>query len=253
MENSFLRFPNAPEGRVGSLAVGERYAALIADALSERGIEVLTLPENPFVDERLASHADLCLLHLGGARFVLSEYLGDSAFADRLLAHNAELSFSPNPLSPQYPYDAALCALVLGNAIFHNSAHTAIVSNDLVHIRQGYAKCVVCPVDSSAAITSDPGLAAAMEKRGADVLRIAPGHILLPGFDTGFIGGSSFKLSRDTLAFTGRLDEHPDRDEIERFLDSRGVRPLYLTERPIFDIGSAVLLTENVEERISQK
>ena len=79
-----------------------------------------------------------------------------------------------------------------------------------------------------------------------DVLEIEPGHILLPGFDTGFIGGATFKLSAHELAFTGELDGHPDRPAIEAFLEARGVEPVYLTTQPAFDIGSAVPLTETV-------
>lgn len=72
------------------------------------------------------------------------------------------------------------------------------------------------------------------------MLRIRPGYIELAGFDTGFIGGAAFRISERALAFTGRLDSHPDRADIEAFLRSRGIEPVYLTDRPAFDIGSAV-------------
>lgn len=99
-------------------------------------------------------------------------------------------------------------------------------------------------MDESSVITSDGGIAAVAGKAGLNVLRIAPGHILLDGFETGFIGGAAFKLSPGLLAFTGRLDGHPDGERIESFLRARRVEPLYLTDSPVFDVGSAVLLTE---------
>ena len=77
-----------------------------------------------------------------------------------------------------------------------------------------------------------------------DVLGIRPGFIELEGFDTGFIGGAAFRISERALAFTGQLDSHPDKAKIEAYLRSRGIEPVYLTERPAFDIGSAVLLIE---------
>lgn len=77
-----------------------------------------------------------------------------------------------------------------------------------------------------------------------DVLLISASGVELEGFDCGFIGGAAFKLSRETLAFTGRLNGHPDRDAILSFLDSRGVRSTYLTDRPLFDIGSGLPITE---------
>ena len=60
-----------------------------------------------------------------------------------------------------------------------------------------------------------------------------------------------FKLSPERMAFTGRLDLHPDRARIEAYLRGRGVEPVYLTERPAFDIGSAVPLTVSAAAGIS--
>ena len=75
-----------------------------------------------------------------------------------------------------------------------------------------------------------------------DVLQIRPGHIALEGYDYGFIGGASFLLDSNTLAFTGHLDVHPDRDRILDFLRQHGVSAVFLTESPVFDIGGAVRL-----------
>ena len=113
-----------------------------------------------------------------------------------------------------------------------------------VKCRQGYSKCAVCVVDSGAIITADRGIAAASKEAGLDVLLISPEGVSLGGFDCGFIGGAAFKISREALAFTGRLDKHPDREAILSFLDRYKVEPLYLTESPIFDIGSGLAITE---------
>ena len=76
------------------------------------------------------------------------------------------------------------------------------------------------------------------------MLEIAPGHIELEGFEYGFIGGAVFKLSKRELAFTGRLDAHPDYNNIIAFLDARGIAPIYLTDAPAFDVGSILPLIE---------
>lgn len=246
MDSDFLQFPNTPDGAVIALAVGERYAGLLSPCLAARGVRVLSLPKNPYVDGRLASHADLSILHLGKNRFLLSEYLRASHIAGELLAMGAELDFTPPPGRVGYPEDAALCALIIGRTAYHNPRLSTLPAEGLVSVRQGYAKCAVCPVSLSAAITSDAGLAAAMEGQGIEVLKIEAGHIALEGFDMGFIGGSAFLLSQSELAFTGRLDSHPDRARIEDFLQKRQIRPVFLTDRPVFDIGSAVLLRERV-------
>ena len=115
---------------------------------------------------------------------------------------------------------------------------------EIVDCRQGYAKCSVCVVDEGAIITADRGVETAARKAGLDVLLIEPGYIFLDGFTFGFIGGSSFKISRSKLAFTGTLDAHPNKEDIIHFLKVHEVEPVYLTERLIFDIGSGIPITE---------
>ncbi len=114
---------------------------------------------------------------------------------------------------------------------------------NFIHVKQGYAKCNICPVTERAFITSDKGIATVCAKFGFDVLLIESGFIQLEGFDTGFIGGASFKISQSEMAFTGSLNLHPSKAQIEAFLNRYGVKPIYLTEQEIFDIGSAFLIS----------
>ena len=64
------------------------------------------------------------------------------------------------------------------------------------------------------------------------------------GFEHGFIGGSSFKINRNEMAFTGVINDKAERRRIERFLNERGIYAVYLTDGPLFDIGSAIPITE---------
>lgn len=68
----------------------------------------------------------------------------------------------------------------------------------------------------------------------------------LDGFEHGFIGGASFKVNRNEMAFTGIIEDEAERRSIERFLNERGIAALYLTEYRIFDIGSAIPITEEI-------
>lgn len=241
----FLQKPHLPGGNVACIAMGEGYAALLAPALKKRGIRVLTCPVNPGVDMRLRSHIDLSVLHLGGPRFILAAYLRETDFAKELSALGAEIIFAEDGESAIYPADARLCALLLGKKLFHSpqiTDHAVLKAGGFcqVPVRQGYAKCAVCPVSANAAITADGGMARALEKEGVGVLEIESGGVSLPGFNKGFIGGAAFLLSPDTLAVTGRPDALPDWKRIELFLGKYGIRTVFLTDRPIFDIGSAV-------------
>ena len=217
-------------------AIGEKYRERLEKPLAALGVCAYWLPDNPNVDARLSGHADLMLLDLGGGRVL--------TYLDSLPDIGLEV-VKVEGQGRAYPDDARLCACVVGRFCIHDLriSDPHITGFELIQVRQGYARCSTCVVDESSIITSDAGIAKAAARHGIDVLGIRPGYIELEGFDTGFIGGASFKLSPEHLAFTGRLDAHPDRARIEDFLRERGVEPVYLTDMPAFDIGSAVPLT----------
>jgi len=245
----FVKNPNLPGGQVSVIAVGEDYSKEISEALLPFGIRVLSCPNNPLVDARLRSHIDLSVFHLGDNKFVLSDAVSDSSFAEELNRMGAEIVVSAKNHSSEYPNDAFLCALSNGNRLFHNKSICDPIIRDyllnrIIHVNQGYAKCAVCLVNETTAITSDAGLTKAMEREGIEVLKIASVGITLSGFDEGFIGGASFKIAPNKLAFSGVLNDHPNKAEIEIFVELHGITPVYLTDKPIFDIGSFIPILE---------
>lgn len=250
---SFLvRHPNLPI-RTKKLILGRKYADFLQIPLEKLGISTLFVPDNPHVDARLSGHADLSVFHAGGEKWFLAPYLVNSDFHAKMIETGVSLEFLPILQSKEYPYDACLNACAVGDDLFYSSEVTAkeIVNyftnkkeSRCISVRQGYAKCSVCVVDAHSIITGDSGIAAAAQERGYDVLCIRPGYIDLPGFDYGFIGGAAFRLSDKLVAFTGSLDAHPDKSAILDFIASKGFEPVFLTEKNIFDIGSALPLAE---------
>lgn len=217
-------------------AIGEKYRERLEGPLAALGVCAYWLPDNTNVDARLSGHADLMLLDLGGGRVL--------TYLDSLPDIGLEV-VKVEGQGRVYPDDARLCACVVGRFCIHDFriSDPHITGFERIQVRQGYARCSTCVVDEGSVITSDAGIEKAAVRHGIDVLGIRPGYIELEGFDTGFIGGASFKISPERLAFTGRLDAHPDVARIESFLRERGVEPVYLTDSPAFDIGSAVPLT----------
>lgn len=248
----FVLRANLPHA-VRALIIGEKYMDILKAPLARRGITCIALPDNPCVDARLSGHADLSAFHAGGARLWLAPQLKGGAFAGALSALGADIKYADIAQGDVYPRDAQLNIAALGRAIIYNPAvaYMPIVESftkgdacRAVICRQGYAKCSCVVVDEGAIITSDRGIARAAECAGLEVLLISPGHVTLDGFEYGFMGGAAFKLSDDVIAFTGRLDSHPDAERILAFLARRGISPVYLTDIPAFDIGGAIPLTE---------
>lgn len=243
--------PNLPV-KAKTIILGKKYCRLLEKPLKNLGIDPLFLPDNPHVAPRLSGHADLSVLHAGGDRLWLAPHLKESLLAKQLYHLGCKLDFAPIKQSAVYPGDAQLNVCICGKHAIYNSkivpkGVVEVLKNNgfqLIDCRQGYSKCSVCVVDREAIITADRGIELAARKAGLEVLRIEPGYIALDGFPCGFIGGATFKISSGKLTFTGVLDEHKSKFEILNFLKSRQVEPVFLTERPIFDIGSGIPIIE---------
>jgi len=248
----FVDKPNLPQ-KVKTLIIGEKYRGTLNDPLEKKGINVLYAPDNPHVDPRLCGHADLSVVHLGGNKIALAKYLNGSAFAENLEKMGFEVCFSDNKQSSEYPYDAGLNMCMCGNKLIFNpkSADLRIVEYltntkglTKIQVKQGYSKCSACVVKENVIISSDRGIHEKAVANGLESLNISPGYIALDGFEYGFIGGASFKIDKDTLAFTGALDAHPDKNKILEFLSLHNINAVYITENEAFDIGSAIQLVE---------
>lgn len=250
--SSFVKSANLPN-QVDELIIGQKYSGILNEGLERNGIKPIYLPDNPHVDRRLSAHSDLSVLHMGSSELFLAPYLRGTLFEKRLRKTGAELIFPEIAQSAQYPHDAQLNLCAAGNVFFCNRSCsdakavdylTSICGLRPLNVRQGYARCSMCVVGEGAVITADRGMYTSASDNGLDALLISAGFIELRGFEYGFIGGSTFKLSAERLAFTGSLDRHPDKTAILDFLKAHEVKPVFLTELPLFDVGSAIPLTE---------
>ena len=226
-----------------SLLIGGRYRQKLVQSLAAQGIDVFWTADDPALDPRLQGHVDLSVF-VCGKQAVVADCLGKTDIVNYLTNREYTVRLSEEQ-GAVYPRDAGLCVCRTGKYMLYNPrtadpAVLEVLDGIPVTVSQGYTKCAAAVVDDHSIITADPGVSRAAKNAGMDVLDIHPGHIVLDGFDQGFIGGSSFKISDDTIAFTGTLDEHPDRERILCFLAEHGQGAVFLTEEPVFDIGGAI-------------
>lgn len=214
----FVDKPHLPQGKVRRLIVGEKYKKVLESALSERNIAAIWLKNNEFVDERLAGHCDLMAAHL--AKNVLAVQKG--VLNDCKLINNIKLIETAAPKKPEYPYDAGLNICIVGDKLIYNpkSADEQTVSlfkGTKLCCKQGYTKCSVCVVDEDSIITADRKISAVASAAGMSVLTVSENLTALDGFEHGFIGGASFKISRNEMAFTGVINDTSEKLRIEHF------------------------------------
>jgi hypothetical protein len=210
-------------------------------------LHFMTGEDTPVYDA-VKTHADIHMCQLG-------------------LWENSELFLgNTSRLGGNYPGNIIYNAVCTGKYFIHNLKYTdpALMQKAQLHAKgtdssscgtlredaplvfidvpQGYTRCCCLPVDGRSFITSDHGIAKALSAYEVDVLLIEKGHIALPGFDYGFIGGCCGHVidndGQHVIVFNGDLTMHPDHPEIISFIEERGIKPVWFKGEPLMDIGS---------------
>ena len=203
--------------------------------------EVRMLPPHKDLPNPIASHADiLTFVDGGGTLYTPKDYFADN----RELFEGARVHTVDECLGKEYPEDIYLDALGFKEHILCRSLYTAKAikeGKNIVEVKQGYAKCSVCLLGETGAITADRGLASALEKLGAKVLVISSGGIGINTYSYGFIGGASAVIDK-TVVFFGNVKDHPDGSRILDFVESMGYNAVYPEDHALADYGSAAVV-----------
>ena len=202
----------------------------VLEALRDEGHQIA--PEGPkqAVSEAISTHPDIFMYKLGAAP------------KSPVFRGNETL------LGPVYPSDVPYNAVVTERFMICNtktvsvgllSAAKALYPDiQTIHVPQGYTKCNIVVVDENHFITEDAGIYDAVESF-AECLLIKPGHVLLPGFKRGFIGGASGRIG-DEIWFNGDFEAHPDHESIRNFIEGCRLGIRSFTGLPLLDIGSII-------------
>ncbi|HEX3018269.1 MAG TPA: hypothetical protein VHP31_10525 [Caproicibacter sp.] len=243
----FVESPNLPDSDISLAMVSGTYPELII-SLNCLGIQVIPVITRSRLNISVKNHADEVCIHLGGNNILLAP--GESELKNILERHEFNVIDSSSEIHSPYPYEAKLNAARVGRYLITNQNiidRTMLNYNlnsqtNIIDVKQGYAKCSTAVIDDHSIITSDNGIANATRASGLEVLQIRPGYIKLPGCNYGFIGGTCGKISKNKIAFAGRIQDHPDFPEIEDFLQRRKIEFVVLSDCPLTDIGGILPL-----------
>ncbi|MDF2544154.1 MAG: radical protein [Herbinix sp.] len=216
----------------------------LIDYMKTRG-EVVLVPKDERLDERISSHPDLVLSIIDDT-LVIDEHASIHIYK-QLDALGIPYVVGNSRLAAVYPEDIAYNVVVTKDVLIHNLDHSNSLllqhSKDthkkLISVRQGYTKCSTVVMNDDTMITSDQGIYKAT-KDFTNILLIQPGHVSLEGYDCGFIGGCSGVID-DTIVFHGDLSKHPDFLKIASFVEAAHKKLLYFKEFPLTDIGSILV------------
>lgn len=204
--------------------------------LETMGFVIFPLPPCKTLPSPTSTHADMILFYDG--ELILSEdyYTANTTLFDKVV-------LTTEHSSPSYPGDILFNCFVLNNTLFGKLENLSLKIKERydkqIDLKQGYAKCS-CIVLDDAIITADENIFGAVSKTTADALKISAGHICLPGYDCGFIGGSSLVFD-NTVFFFGDITSHPDHEKIKEFLSVHGYNLAFDKSYPLTDFGGGII------------
>lgn len=232
---------------VSVFAPAERISDVIESKNYFTDFSVLPVPKDDSLAGMIAYHPDMIISCVGNKIITAEKYSEVNSHLFACLKRSGfEIETEVLPMrGPVYPYDVSFNALVTDEFTVCNPEYASplITSAEngrkIFAVNQGYSACSVLWLGNGA-VTSDKGIERVLKENGIETLLISPGHITLPGYDYGFIGGASFCIN-DTVFTFGDLKYHPDADEIYDFLNKKRKSICALSDEPLYDLGGAVV------------
>ncbi len=231
--------PHLPDKNVKTILCGEHRA--LKEITKKMGVETITVTDDRRLPYPICNHSDIQCCHVGKGKIFTSNV----SFND-LDNYSVELiKETPTDL---YPGDCLLNCFSINEVLITGKHCSASVLNyaqensaEIKFVNQGYAKCSAAIVSEDAVITADKSIALALLNH-CNVLFIEQGHILLEGYNYGFIGGTCGKLSSDKLCFMGNPHNHPDGRKIVSFTEENNCEVISLCNGELIDFGGFIPL-----------
>ncbi len=227
-----------------TLIIGEKYRGKLEKHLELLGFDVFWLPNNTNIDKKLSGHSDLSIFIYKNTA-ILANYLMGQEIVNFLTNRGFNVILSNENQGVKYPKDINLCASLIGDKLLHCSKYTdkkiLDLKLDCIEVKQGYARCS-CLTFGDCIITSDKGIAAALNRNNIETLLIDEDGIILEGYSRGFIGGASF-VCDNTVYFIGDINKHPDGKLISEFILKNKYEVCCVYDGELIDIGGAVVIS----------
>ena len=241
--NNFVLSANLPKNRVKTVIIGKDEKVI--EKLKNLGINTVVLQDNPLVDNSIKNHSDISAFYFGNGKILLDK--SQKKVKGTLEKMDFTVCETKEAIAGGYPFDIRINSASVGEYIICREKYTdEMILNcgkKIIDVKQGYAKCSVCPVNDRAIITDDTGIYE-KTKNILDVLLIEKGDIYLKDKDYGFVGGACGKISKDTLVFFGDINTHRNCEEIKKFLFKHNVSYLCLFSGKLRDIGGFLPIEE---------
>ncbi|MBQ3229506.1 MAG: hypothetical protein IJB49_00665 [Clostridia bacterium] len=240
--------PNLPKRKVRRAFISALLPLEIEEELNDFGIITYRLGHTNNIGSELAYHPDILVNNFRKGMWICESNAGyiPEEFPRSLFRE------SETELSHLYPYDCPFNNFRVGHALVCGRSADYLIKAFAkyeglrqIQVIQNYTKCCCIPINNRAVITSDYYIAKALEDSNFDVLYVEDSEkIGLRGFSHGLIGGCAGMLSENILGFTGDLNKYEFGEDIRNFCANYRVDAFSLTNKPMYDYGGILPITE---------
>lgn len=224
----------------------------VISRLEKLGFALCVLERDARLPKATASHADMLILSICNTLFCSRDYLNNNATVFSLMkSYGYDIVPVDDKITNTYPHDIPLNLALVGKYLFGklDSASKQVLDFSEqkgiqnVFIKQGYAKCSMVVLGTSAIITADSSIEITAKNAGIDVLKIenSPSAVKLVGYKYGFIGGAC-GVYENTVYFTGDIRMHPNYIDIMSFCKKHGFDVVSLCDGQLTDVGGIIFL-----------
>nr|WP_300005537.1 hypothetical protein [Tissierella sp.] len=248
MNNPFI-----PLKRSDTVIVAGNISDEIYENLRSRDLRIIKTIPHEKLDSSIAYHPDI-VIHPVNHKTLVIEPTVYEYYMEEFKKTNLEIIKGEKILDFKYPDDIAYNVGRIGNFALHNLKYTDEVLTyylkkegiELIDIKQGYSKCSMSIVGLNEIITADRLIDKIVKKLGVESLLIEAGNIYLENQKYGFIGGCTGNMSNKEILISGNLDRHPDKENIEFFINKLNKRIIYLSKEAVSDIGTIITLNSKL-------
>ncbi len=213
----------------------------IVDKMQELGFICHNTISSDCVSDTISTHSDILYLKTEDKHVIISH----CQKANLSILEKAGYSVDINhDLKPGYKTESYLNFIINKEYAISNpkTALNLNLSQKRINVKQGYTKCSVLCVNESAYITADNGIHKILLDNNLDCLLLENTHINLTGYEYGFIGGASAKISEREILFFGDIPNMEEKKKVVEFLNKYSVKAIFIENKMLNDIGSAFIV-----------
>ncbi|MCI7238509.1 MAG: hypothetical protein SOU08_08225 [Anaerococcus sp.] len=204
--------------------------------LAKENIEFIETIDNPNLYEPIGDHPDLSIFPLGDGKILVDKVLAPY-YREKLPTYEI---IEGDSVKVKYPYDSIYNVYEGDDFFIHNDlteSHILAHMEDKTHLRvnQGYTRCSIIPMGDRI-LTGDYGIYKKLRDE-IKIILLPREDIDLPGFETGFIGGTC-GLYGDRLIFDGDIERLKSFEIIKENADEAGLTLVYPKDLDLKDLGS---------------